>query len=91
MTIHSTILKTKIGIQDVISPYSLDQFFDFKCSSNAETVKNVKKSIDSQIVVSRQFDFTKKSKGEFPSQRTFGFIEDFGRNRRMNGLITING
>ena len=57
MVIHSTILKTEIGIQDVISPYSLDQFL----ISNAPRMrKRVKKA---KNIAPRQFDFTWKSKG----------------------------
>ena len=78
MAIHSAISEMKIGIQDVISPYSLDQFLISNAPRTRKRVKKAKKSKDSQIVVSRQFDFTQKSKGEFPSRRTFGFIEELG-------------
>ena len=54
-------------------------------------LKKVKKSKDSEIVVSRQFDFAQKSKGDFPSRRTFEFIEGIGRNCRMQLFIAING
>ena len=78
MTIHSAISKIKIGIQDVISPYSLDQFLISYTPRTRKRVKKLKKSKDSWIVVSRQFDFTWKSKGKFPSRRTFRFIEELG-------------
>ena len=58
------------GIQDVISPYSLDQFLISNTPRTQKRVKKVKKSKDSQIVVSRQFDFTRKSKGFLSSGRT---------------------
>ena len=56
----------EVGIQDVISRYSLDQFLISNTPRMRKRVKKVKKSKDSQIVVSRQFNFTRKSKGEFP-------------------------
>ena len=75
--------KDEGGIQDMISPYSLDQFLISNTPQTQKRVKMVKKSKDSQIVVSRQFDFARKSKGGFPSRRTFEFIENFGCNRRI--------
>ena len=51
------------GIQDMISPYALDQFLISNTPRTQKRVKKVKKSKDSQIVVSTQFDFTRKSKG----------------------------
>ena len=63
MAIHYAILKMKIGIQDVISPYSLNQFLISNAPRTRKRVKKAKKSKDSRIVVSRQFDFTIKSKG----------------------------
>ena len=71
------------GIQDVISPYSLDQFLISNTPLMRKRVKKAKKLKDSQIVVSRQFDFTKKSKGNSSLRRTFGFIEEKRRNRRI--------
>ena len=50
-------------IQDVISPYSLYQFLISNTPRTRKRVKKVKKSKNSQIVVTRQFDFTQKSKG----------------------------
>ena len=41
------------GIQDVISPCSLDQFLISNTHRTQKRVKKVKKSKDSQIVVSR--------------------------------------
>ena len=58
------------GVQDVISPCHLDQFSISSTPSTRKRVKKGKKSIDSRIVVSRQFDFTLKSKGKFRSRRT---------------------
>ena len=66
------------GIQDVISPYSLDQFLISNTPRTQKQVKKVKKSKDSQIVVSRQFDFTRKFKGGSPSQRIVLFIRILG-------------
>ena len=65
-------------IQDVISPYSLDRFLISNTPWTWKRVKKVTKSKDCQIVVSRQFDFTRKSKGDFPSQRTFGLEKELG-------------
>ena len=47
------------GIQDVISPYSLDQILISNTPRTWKRVKKQKKSKDSQIVVSRQFGFLK--------------------------------
>ena len=44
------------GVQDVISPYSLDQILISNTARTRKRVKKLKKSKDSQIVVSRQFD-----------------------------------
>ena len=65
------------GVQDVISHYALDQFLISNAPRMWNCVKNVKKSIDSRIVVSRQFNFTKKSKGVLPSPRTVLFIRNW--------------
>ena len=73
----------KDGIQDVISPYSLDQFLISNTPWTRKRIKNAKKSKDSRIAVSRQFDFTKKSKGVLPSRRTVLFIEEKRHNRRI--------
>ena len=47
MAIHSVILKTKIRIQDVISPYSFDQFL---ISSTPRMWKRVKKRMNQLTV-----------------------------------------
>ena len=39
-------------------------------------VKNAKESIDSQILVSRQFDFNRKSKGNISVAKNIEFIEE---------------
>ena len=83
--------KDEDGIQDVISPYSIDQYLISNTLRTRKRVKKVKKSKDYQIVVSRQFDFIQKSKGSYSSRRTFGFIEAIGRNHRMQLFIAING
>ena len=70
-------------IQDMISPYSLNQFFISNTPQTRKRVKKGKKSNDSRIVVSTQFDFSRKSKGEFPLRRTIQFIEETRRNRRI--------
>ena len=55
------------GVQDVISPYSLDQILISNTPRTRKRVKKLNKSKDSQIVVSRQFNFARKSKGALPS------------------------
>ena len=47
------------GVQDVISPYSLDQILISNTPWTRKRVKKLKKSKDSQIVVSKQFDLLK--------------------------------
>ena len=91
MAIHSAILKTKIRIQDVISPYSRDQFLTSSIPRMRKRVKNAKKSNDSRIVVSSQFDFTRKSKGVFLFMKNSYIYKRIGRNCWINGLIAING
>ena len=71
MAIHSAISKTKIGIQDVISPYSLDQFLISNAPRTQKRVKNAKESKDSQIVVSRQFDSLKNPRVFFHREEQF--------------------
>ena len=74
MAIHSAIFEDEDGIQDVISPYSVNQFMISNTPRTQKRVKKGKKSNDSRIVVSRQFDFTRKSKGVLLSRRTVLFI-----------------
>ena len=47
------------GIQDVISPYSLDQILISNTPQTRKRVKKLKKSKDFHIVVSRKFDLLK--------------------------------
>ena len=63
------------GIQDMIFPYPLDRFSISSTPWTRKRVKKGKKSIDSRIVVSRQFDFTQKSKGKFRFTKNIEFIE----------------
>ena len=79
------------GVQDVISPSSLDQFLISNTLWTWKGVKNVKKSNDTWIVVSRQFDLSRKSKSVLPLRRTVLFIEEKRRNRRIWTSIVING
>ena len=55
------------GIQDVISTCSLDQFLISNTPRTRKRVKKVKKSKDSHIVVSRQFDLLKNPMVVLPS------------------------
>ena len=91
MAIYSAISKTKIGIQDVISPYSFDQFLISNAPRTQKRVKKGKKSNNSRNVVSRLFDFTRKSKGEFPFMKNSSIYKRIGHNRWINNLIAING
>ena len=59
------------GIQDVISPYSLDQILISNTPRTWKRVKKLNKSKDSQIVVSRQFNLLKNSRMIFPARRAF--------------------
>ena len=71
--------------QDVISPYSLDQFLISNTPRTQKRVKKLKKSKDSQIVVSRQFDLLKNPRLSFPSRIIVEFIEDLGITVGCNG------
>ena len=75
------------GVQDVISPYPLDQFSISSTPRMRKCVEKGKKLIDSRIVVSRQFDFTRKSKGVIYVAKNIGFIEEKRRNYRMRWFI----
>ena len=58
------------GIQNVISPYSLNQFLISKTPRIRKRVKKVKKSKDSHIVVSKKFDLLENPWAVLPSRRT---------------------
>ena len=75
----------------MISPYPLNQFSISNTPRTWKHVKKRKKSIDSRILVSRQFDFTRKSKGKFRLTKNIGFIGEKGRNYQMMWFIMING
>ena len=57
----------KDDIDDVISPYSFNLILISNTPRRRKRVKKLKKSKDSQIVVSRQFDLLKKSKNALSS------------------------
>ena len=57
-------------IQDVTSPYSLDQILISNTPRARKWVKELKKSKDSQIVVSREFGLLEKSRNGSLSRRT---------------------
>ena len=79
------------GIQGVISPHSFNQFSISSTRQTQKRVKKRKKSVDSRIVVSTQFDFTKKSKGVFSVAKNIGFIGEKRRNRWMRWFTAMNG
>ena len=58
-------------IQDVISPYSLDQFLISNTPQMQKCVKKLKKSKDSQIMVSRQFDLLENPRVDFRCEEQF--------------------
>ena len=47
--------------------------------------------MDTWIVVSKQFDFTRKSKGPVSVAKNSEFIEEFGHNHRIWTSIAISG
>ena len=69
------------GIQDVIS----------NTPRRRKRVKKVKKSKEYKIVVSRQFDFTRKSKGSISVAKNSWIYRGIGRKRQIQWLIAING
>ena len=77
--------KDEDGVQDMISPYPLDQFLISSTPRTQKRVEKGKKSIDSRILVSRQFDFTQKSKGKFCFTKNTQIYRRIGRNRRSHG------
>ena len=77
-------------IEDVISPYSLDRFLISNAPRMQKHIKNAKKPIDSRIVVSRGFNFFRKSKGEFLFAKNIWIYRRIERNHRINDLIEIN-
>ena len=65
------IFEDEDGVQDVISPRSLDQFLISNAPWTQKCIKKKFKSMDAWIVVSRQFDFTHNSKGTFLFEEQF--------------------
>ena len=63
--------KDKDDIQDVISPYSVDQILISNTPRMRKRVKKLKKSKDSQIVVSRQLDLLENPRIVFPCELQF--------------------
>ena len=57
-------------VQDVISPHSFNKISISNAPRTRKRVKKRNKSMDTWILVSKQFIFTKKYKGKFPSRRT---------------------
>ena len=78
------------GIQDVISPHSFNQFLISNAPRTRKCVKKRNKSMDALIVMSKQFDFTRKSKGSVSVAKNTEFIEEKRCNHRINGRIAIN-
>ena len=75
------IFEDKIEVQDVISPRSLDQILISSIPWMRKRVKNAKKSNDTQIVVSRQFDFLENLRGSLLFAKNIVFIEQKRHNR----------
>ena len=59
------------GVQDVISPYSLNQILISNTPRTRKRVKKLNKSKGSQIVVSRQFDLLKNLRVAFRHEEQF--------------------
>ena len=65
------IFEEEDEVQDVISPHSFNQILISNPPRTRKRVKKRSKSMDAWIVVSRQFDFTRKSKGTFLFEEQF--------------------
>ena len=59
------VFEDEIEVQDVISPQSLDQIPISSILWTRKRVKNARKSIGAQIVVSKQFDYLENSRAVF--------------------------
>ena len=69
----------------MISPHSFNQISISNAPRTRKCIKKRNKLMDSLIVVSKQFVFTRKSKGKFHSRRTILFKEKLGVTVRSNG------
>ena len=72
------VFEDKIEVQDVISPWSLDEILISSTPWTQKWVKNAKKSNDTLIVVSRQFDYLKNSRGVFSVEEQFNLKGNWG-------------
>ena len=61
--------KNEDGIQDVISPHSFNQILISNTPPTRKWVKNLEKSKDSHIVVSRQFDLLENPRIHFSCEK----------------------
>ena len=91
MAFHSKFLKTKIEVQDVISPLSLDENSISSTPWTRKRVKNTRKLnwyLNGVLTVR----ILSKIQGQnLPSRRTAFKEVRIGRSRPMKGRITING
>ena len=72
------IFEDEIEVQDVISPRSLDQIPISSTPWTRKRVKNAKKSNDTQIVMSRQFDYLENSRAVFSVEEQVNLKEILG-------------
>ena len=65
------VFEDEVEVQDVISPRSLDQILISNAPRMRKCIKKRFKPMDAWIVVSKQFNFTQKSKGVFVHEEQF--------------------
>ena len=76
------VFEDKDGVQDVISPRSLDQISISNTPRMRKCIKKRFKPMDAWIGVSKQFDFTQKSKGILVHEEQFNLKRKRGVNVR---------
>ena len=72
------VFEDKIEVQDVISPRSLDQISISSTPWTRKRVKNARKSNDTRIVVSRQFNYIENSRAVFYVEEQFNLKGNLG-------------
>ena len=60
--LHFAIVKTKVGIQEVISPYSFDEIVILSTPWMQKLILKRRKARDSRIEMSKQIDYSKHSR-----------------------------
>ena len=87
---HSAYSKTIIGVQEANSPYSIDEISLSTTLWTQKCVYNQLKAINSRMVVSRQFDYSKSSKKALQCRRRSQFIANLGVSVRSGVSSSIN-